>query len=476
MNRSRLRGLVALAAIGSARITTAQSTPCTLVPNPRTSLYADSTAAAGKVFFLGGGVLFKCPGRGITLRGDSAEEYADHDQMIGHAVYDEPRLHVTSNFLNYFPATEIVRAIGDVHATLPSGSTLVGPIAEWRRVAKGIRPRQQLLATSRPTINIIEKDSSGKSTPMSVMANQVFMDGDSLIYAGGQVIITRPEIGATADSAFIDQTRETMRLMRNPVLKGKKEKPFTLSGDLIDLFSQNRKLQRVVARASAAALTDSMTLKADTIDLRVRDDVLDHAYAWGSKDRARVVSATQNVLADSLDVTMPGQKIQLVRAIRNAFAQGKLDTTRFRLERADSSDWLRGDTIVAHFDSLAPRDTSKTPPIKLLVAMGHASSLYHVAASDTAEKRPALNYVNARTILINFDKQRVSTVTAVDSIHGMYLDPQPDTAAKRAKSTSAPGKAAAGSGKTAPPAKPPTKPPAKPPGLPPASPWSSERS
>jgi hypothetical protein len=475
MNGPFVRALVMLAGVGAAHVATAQSTPCTLVPNPRTSLYADSTAAAGKVFFLGGGVLFKCPGRGITLRGDSAEEYADHDQMIGHAVYDEPRLHVTSNFLNYFPATEIVRAIGDVHATLPSGSTLVGPIAEWRRVAKGIRPRQQLLATSRPTINIVEKDSSGKSTPMSVMANQVFMDGDSLIYAGGQVIITRPEIGATSDSAFIDQTRETMRLMRNPVLKGKKEKPFTLSGDLIDLFSQNRKLQRVIARANALAVTDSMTLKADTIDLRVRDDVLDHAYAWGSKDRARVVSAAQNVLADSLDVIMPGQKIRLVRAVRNAFAQGKLDTTRFHIDGADSTNWLRGDTIVAHFDSLGPKDTSKTPPIKLLVASGHSSALYHAAASDTAEKRPVINYINARTILIDFDnKQQVSTVTAVDSIHAMYLDPQPDTAAKRAKSTRPPGKPAPGAGK--PPAKSPAKPPAKPSPLPPGTPRRSERS
>ena len=95
-------------------------TPCTLVPQPTTRLTLDSLPGFGQVVFLGGGVLFKCPSRSITMRGDSAERYADHDQLIGNAVYDEPRFHVTSNFLTYLPADEKVVAAGDVHATLPA--------------------------------------------------------------------------------------------------------------------------------------------------------------------------------------------------------------------------------------------------------------------------------------------------------------------------------------------------------------------
>jgi hypothetical protein len=346
-------------------------------------------------------------------------------------VYDEPRFHVTSDYMTHFPADERIVAVGNVNARLPSGSTLVGPVAEYRRPVPKIRERRQILARERPTITIVEKDSSGKpAPPMTVVADQVFMDGDSLVNAWGRVIITRPDIGATADSTFIDEARETMRLMRDPKIKSTKDRPFTLSGDLIDLYSKDRKLQRVIARAKAVAVSDSMTITSDTIDLRMKDDFLDHAYAWGATSRARAVSPTQNMLADSLDVTMPRQRVQLVRAVRKAFAQGKPDTTRYRLEKPDTTDWLQGDTITAHFDTTivkkaGKKDTTDNPVIKQLVATGNARSLYHMAPSDTAERRPAINYVVARLITIDFDsKPKVSTVTTVDSLTGVYLEPR----------------------------------------------------
>jgi hypothetical protein len=358
--------------------------------------------------------------------------------MIGHAVYDEPRLHVTANFLNYFPTDERVVAVGDVHARLPSGSTMVGPLAEWRR-AMPKRP-EEMFARMRPTIQLVRKDTTSKTLTgpktvvtdtTTVVAENVHTFSDSLIYAGGQVVITRPDISATADSAFLDQQKETMRLMRQPVLVGKKERSFTLKGELIDLFSKNRKLNRVIARENATAVSDSMTLKSDTIDLRVTNDLLDHAYAWGRKSRAHAISSTQNLLADSLDVTMPGQKVRLMRALGHAYAQGKPDTTRFRVEKPDTTDWLRGDTITAHFDTTATKDTAKTPDIKQLFALGSAASWYHLPPSDSAERRPAINSVTAKRITIDFDKQKVATVTAVDSVVGVYVEPRADTTTRR---------------------------------------------
>jgi hypothetical protein len=398
----------------------------------------------------------------MTLRGDSAEQYSDHDYMVGHAVYDEPRFHVTSDYLNYFPSQEIVKAVGTVNARLPNGSTLVGPYAELRRPLKGVRTRRQVSAIARPTINIVQQDSVKKTLDTTVVvANTVFMDGDSLIYSGGQVVITRTEIVSTSDSSFIDETHDVMHLIGKPVLKGRKEKPFTLTGGLIDLYSRDHKLQRVLSRADAVAISDSMTLKSDTIDLRVVNDLLDHAYAWGSKSRARVISTSQNLLADSLDVTMPGQQLRLVRAVRNALAQGKPDTLKFHAVPPDTTDWLKGDTIVAHFDSLPPKDTTKTPPIKLLVANGAASSYYHMASSDSGEKRPGVNYVRAHRITITFDQQRVATVIAVDSVIGMYVEPKQDSTTKKAKAKPAPDKPGAKTpAKTPPKTPPPAKPPA----------------
>ena len=151
-----------------------------------------------------------------------------------------------------------------------------------------------------------------------------------------------------------------MKLWVKPELTGKKDRPFTLTGSVIDLFSKNRKLQRVIARDNATAVSDSMTLHSDTIDLRIRNDVLDHAYAWGKKSRARAESPSQNLLADSLDVFMPNSKVRLVRALRKAFAeaQSRHDALQTRYIR-HRHDWLRGDTIVAHFDTATARRTRR---------------------------------------------------------------------------------------------------------------------
>jgi hypothetical protein len=435
MMRSRLALLTIVLALGAASGVGAQRptpTTCSLVAQPTTRLSFDSTAA-GTIIYLGGGVELRCPARKIILKGDSAERHADHDYLIGHVVYDEPRLHLTSDFLNHFPGDERVLAVGNVNATLPSGSTLVGPIAEYKRAIPRTRPRDQLTARSRPTITLVQKDSAGNpAPPMTVVAENVFMDGDSLIYASGQAVINRSDITANADSVFLDQTKETVRLMRGPVLKGTKDKPYTLTGDLIDLFAKDKKLSRILSRGTAKAVSDSMTLTSDTIDLRVRDDLLDHAYAWGTTSRARVVSPGQNLLADSLDVSMPGQRVQRVNALRKALAESAPDTARFRLEKSDAKNWLRGDTIVAQFDTIPPRDTSKkNPDVKKLTAAGNASSYYFLAASDTAERRPAINYVTARLINIDIDKSKVVTVTTVDSVSGIYVEPKPESTAPR---------------------------------------------
>lgn len=445
-------------------------TPCTFSSDRFAS---DSLPGVGQVTFWGGSVVIRCPQRRITLHGDSAEAFPDHYQLVAHTSADEPRFHVTSDFLNYFPNDERVVAVGNVTARTSSGSTLVGPHAEYRRAVPRIRPREQMNAISRPTITILQKDSTGKpAPPLTVIADHVFMDGDSLIYGGGRVEITRPAdnlkdtaLTATGDSAFIDQDRETMRLMRNPKLIGKRDHPFTLTGVLIEMYSSNKKLSRVLSRGNAMAVSDSMTLTSDTIDLRVRNDLLQRAFAWSSVNRAHVVSPSQNMIADSLDVLMPAQEIQLVHALRKAFAQGKPDTTKFKVEKPDTTDWLRGDTIVAQFDTSAraPKDTSKTPRIRQLVALGHASSLYHVAPSDSTQRRASMNYVTARDITITFspDSQKVATVTTVDSVSGVFIEAKADTSRKRA-GANAGGKQPATPPKTAPktppttPSKPPT--------------------
>ena len=420
------------------------TTRCTLEPQPGHDTRTNVLQLPSKEYntFVGGGLVVKCPSRGITLKADSAELYGDEkrDFLIGNVSYDEPRLSMTSDFLTYFTAEERIVATGNVKGRLPTGSTLIGPQVDYKRLVPRLRTRAQTLATGRPTVTIVQRDTSGKEQPpIDVVANTIFMDGDSLIYGSGNVQITRPEVSASGDSSFINTGTEIMQLMRNPIVNGTKGRHFRLVGTNIDLFSKDKKLQRVIARARAQANSQDLTLTADTIDLRIKADSLDRAFAWG-KSRARAVSPTQNMIADSLDVQMPSQRVREVHALHKAFAEGRADSTTFK---ADTTNWLRGDTIFAYFDTLPPVDTSKGPEIRKLISKDSAEAYYHIAPQDTALHRPAINYVRGQRITIDFNEQKVAQIAVDGRVSGIFIEPSADTTRKT---------------NTRPPARPPSRP------------------
>jgi hypothetical protein len=360
----------------------------------------------------------------LTLHSDSLESYGDEQRiyLVGHVRYNEPRLALTSDFLTYFQRDERFIANGNVDARLPSGSTIRGPVMEYHRVIPRVRPEPRLHSTGRPTIMIVQKDSLGQpAPPVEVRANTVTMVGDSLVYSAGQVAVTREDIFARGDSMHLDSQREFTVLLRGPSIEGRKGRPFTLFGDRIELTGRSRKLDRVVSTGRARAVSQDMTLTSDTIDLRVSADLLQRAIAWGPS-RARAASAMQQITSDSIDVIMPAQRLREMHAVRNALAQGRPDTTRFR---ADTTDWLRGDTIVARFDTSATRDTTQSVRLRELVAVGNARSYHHMAAADSTIRIPAINYVVGREITIAFQDQRVARVTVLERASGAYLEPKP---------------------------------------------------
>ena len=203
-------------------------------------------------------------------------------------------------------------------------------------------------------MTIIDKDPSGKpQPPVNLTGNTIWLNGDSVVASSGNVIIVRPELTATGDSLFLDSGPGLLRLMRNPKVVGTKGRPFTLTGETIDLLTRRKKLERVLAKNRGVAVSQDLELKSDTIDLRVSDDLLQRAIVWG-KSRAFATSPSQTISADSIDVLMPAQKIRELHALRGASALGLPDTTKFQLAPDDRYDRLTGDTIVAEFDSFPP--------------------------------------------------------------------------------------------------------------------------
>jgi hypothetical protein len=134
-----------------------------------------------------------------------------------------------------------------------------------------------------------------------------------------------------------------------------------------------------------------------------------------------------------------------VRALHKAFAEGRPDSTI----HADTTNWIRGDTIVAYFDTLPPVDTTKGPEIRKLISTLNAQAFYNLAPSDTSLHRPAINYVKGRRITINFDEQKVANIAVDDKVSGIYIEPSNDST--RTRTNSRPGT-------TRNPTRPPTRP------------------
>ena len=127
-------------------------------------------------------------------------------------------------------------------------------------------------------------------------------------------------------------------------------------------------------------------------------------------------------VADSIDVRLPNQRIREMHAVRGAAADGRPDTTRFR---ADTVDWLRGDTIIARFDTTVTGDSASRARLRELEAHGRAKSYHHMAPADSSMRIAAINYVTGREIRVFFEAGKPSKVTVLEKASGVYLEPKP---------------------------------------------------
>jgi lipopolysaccharide export system protein LptA len=371
--------------------------------------------------FQGGGVLYRCRGQDNTIIADSSEYYGDQSvlYLIGHVHYRETKAKVDSDRMTYYQLEDRLRAEGNVNVVLQSGTTMTGPLVDYYR-ATATRPLARAIATGHPAMQIIEPNSSGRaSEPINVVANQIVAEGDSLVFASGSVEITRPDVIAKGDSAYLDNHREFARLLKSPTVQSRRDRPFTLRGGQIDLYSRSRVLERVVATPDGHVLSQDLELVSDTVDMRMSNDRLDRVMAWGTKG-ARAVSPDREITADSIDAIMPGQRLREVRAVRHAYANSVPDTAHvISTER----DWIRGDVVVAEFDSVAVSDTASKPVPRRIVSTGHATSYYQLAADARVKSIPNINYVRGKAITIQFENREVRTVDVFEEATGVYVEP-----------------------------------------------------
>jgi hypothetical protein len=395
--------------------------------------------------FIGGGFVGRCQGENNRLRADSAEQFqaAGIVNLYGNVVYEEPnKMQITATHATYFTREGRLYADGNVVATqLATGSTFLGPSIEYFRSTPE-RPTSRLVAPSRSTATLIEKDSTGKrSAPTTVQANRFEDAGDSLLMAWGDVQIDREKINARSDSAAFDKITEKSRLVRGArIVNRDSAQRFTLVGDTIDMYSKARKLDRVVARHKSVATRSDLVLTAEIIDVRLKDQELEEAFAFGA-GRAKATTPQQDVMADSMRIRLADKQVREVRAVGDAMALGSPDSVKIVTK---DKDVLRGDSIFAFFDSTAT-DTAKAlastpnptvnsdsntgPKVKEIRALGNASSLFHIASAKGRQTPPSINYMRGVRIFVSFDTGAVRDVRVDSAASGVFLEPAPDSLA-----------------------------------------------
>lgn len=348
-----------------------------------------------------------------TLTGNVYFEDQARTLTSDRAVYEINlgRLHATGNVV-FLDRTE--------------GTTLRGPELEYFRVMEG-RPEALVNAPGRPHLTLRRRQgpdappSDSAAPPLEVDADHMTIVGKDNLTATGNVIIEDPEMRALADEAEHRGTAETLELRGSAQIHSQ---DYSLEGSTIFARMPGNSLEEVNARGAARLVGKDLTVTAPELDLRFEDDLLqrsvarrDSALAPGQ--RAVATSPTFRLEADSIDASLPGQRLRTVVAIGNARGES-IDTTGTgapavapadsavggapadsavaapprapadsvipvagnaldRVQAGDSlpaataaelveNDWIVGDTITGYFLATAVAPDSAAPPEELAAA------------------------------------------------------------------------------------------------------------
>jgi hypothetical protein len=431
--------------------------------------------------FAGGGVWAHCREQPTAMYADSVAWYPVNNLLflMRHVRFVDSTSLLLADKVTYYLNQERLYAEGNVFTkNLHTGSDLRGPNLDYYRAAPPLRDTVETYARGRPTMHFYSSSSGTRADtePFVVVADRSRMRGNSQMWGGGHVTIDRSDLAARGDSAQLDLGQDVGALLGQPEVNGTGDNAYHLDGTRITFrLSPAHEIRRVISAGHASARGTDWRLRADTIDMTLDSGKVQLVEAWGRHERPDAVSGLHTIVADSLDIHMPGQLVRLVWAYGRArtttrdttvrdstvrdttarLAAGR-DTTARRgepLVRPDE-DWITGDTLRADFavvrDSAAARPASE---LRHMTAFGSARALYHVESSDTsaARGRKGVNYSRGRRIdIATAERSKVRTVDIVGTADGVYLEPLPPRAdttrgtaadsAARADSTRAPAR------------------------------------
>jgi hypothetical protein len=382
--------------------------------------------------FAGGGIWAHCRGQPTSMYADSVAWYPERDllYLTGHVRFRDSVSVLNADSVTYLLRQERLLARGHVYTqNLRTRSDLNGPNLDYRRAAPQIRDTLESYATGRPTMHFYPSRRAGAPPPAAtdtepfvVVADRTHMRGNDRMWAGGRVTVDRSDLAARGDSAELDLARNRGALLGSPKIDGAGADAYHLVGRYISFrLSDEHEIREVVSSGDAVARGPDWRLDADTLDMSLDSGKVQRARAWGRTKRPTAVSGVHTIVADSLDIHMPGQVVRLVWGYGRA-------RTASRDSLSSDEDWMTGDTMRADFAARAATQDSaarRKAELEHLTAFGSARALYHVENDRHPRGPKGVDYSRGERIDIAMDSSRVRTVNVVGEAQGVYLEPLP---------------------------------------------------
>jgi lipopolysaccharide export system protein LptA len=404
------------------------------------------------VSYFRNGFDLRCPVEGRTLRADSAHHFQLEQrlELFGNVRYEEGPTRISSQRMTYYRRDDRVVASRNVQALLQSGSTMNGDVVDYRMKNPPLRLNETMTATQRPTFMLVERDSAaGTADSTTIIAERIHMDGDQ-VFASGDVVIRRSDMDADADSLYGNREpdQRSLKLMRNPALRGRGANAFTMTGATIEIEAgADRKIERIQSLGNGSVLSDNLHLAGDSIDMFMDDRVISRAFVKGDSG-GLVRSQGNSMRGKSLEIDMTNGKLAEIRSFGSARAELAPDTVRMR---TTDNNFMQGDTITVSFeelvrpprpsrrdsllpvrpdtmrartdsavqrpDSLARPDTVTVP--SSMLAIGNASMFYQRAQARAAADCTVVDYWRGDRISVTLKNNEINTMTIKGNAQGI---------------------------------------------------------
>jgi lipopolysaccharide export system protein LptA len=288
--------------------------------------------------------------------------------LIGNVHYSDSTRTLTAEDAIYNNEIGRLYATGNVVFTdRTQGMTIRGPELEYYKAILPQRPEAQVNAAQRPHLTLVPKpkaqpgaasgaNAAKKEEPLEIDGDRMALVGENDLSMFGNVVIVRPDMRATAGEARYDGATEGLELRQNAQIHNE---DYTLRGEVIQARMPGGQLEHVESHTNAFLEGKDLTVTAAELQMFFEAGELQRTVARGAgKDAGRplAVSKAFQLVADSLDASMPAQQLKEVIAIGDARGES-IDTTRASVARADSAQ-----TVASAPDSAAARVASAPAP------------------------------------------------------------------------------------------------------------------